>query len=90
MTNEMPKPGMPPLRPHSPVDHLPNNTRTVLRGYWLMVEIRSDGTGVVREIENGRPTAITSAATSRIENSVRALVDQLAEQEAKTPAGWSP
>jgi hypothetical protein len=52
------------------------------------VEIRLDGTGVIRDIETGFPTYITSAAASRIAKVGRDAVEQAAAEEIKHPAVW--
>jgi len=63
--------------------------RKVLQGTRYSVELRQDGTGIIRESHNGFPIAITSHQAAKIEAAVKALVDQMAREAAASPAPWS-
>ena len=67
-----------------------NNVRTFFSGLSYLVEIRRDGTAVVRESAHGTPTEITSAAAIHIERQIRLLIDKLAGEAIKQPAPWNP
>jgi hypothetical protein len=65
-------------------------TRTILVGLFHTVEVREDGTGVVRQNNGGNvPVEITSSAASKIERAAKTLVDELAKTAMQSPAPWS-
>lgn len=61
----------------------------VLPGHRFFIEIYSDGTSVVRRRQDNMPTHLTTAATTDIAVSVRAIVDALATMAIRTPAPWN-
>jgi len=61
-----------------------------LHGLIYMIQLKSDGTSMVRLRDNGAPVALlTLAATEKIAAKSRALIERLATKAIDNPAPWS-
>ena len=67
----------------------PFGPRLVIPGNAFTLEVKEDGTGVIRDnLNGGFPVAITSEQTSKILKTIRLLVDDLSRPAAEQPASW--
>lgn len=65
--------------------------RMTFSGLTFSIELRCDGTGVIRRRSNGQPlAAVTSAMSSRIERRIASMIDDLAVLAILKPATWNP